>query len=87
MRIKTQGAVNRRLVGLLLDAPRLPETGAPLFAEGLKVGVITSAIDSPTLKRKIALGYAQKGFFSPGTVLTLADQSRATVTELPFYRR
>ena len=87
MRIKTQGAVNRRLVGLLLDAPRLPEAGAPLFAAGLKVGVITSAIQSPTLKRTIALGYAQKGCFSPGTVLTLADQSRATVTELPFYRR
>jgi len=87
MRIRTQGSVNRRLIGLWLDGPRLPETGAPLFAEGQKVGVITSALDSPTLKRKIALGYVQKGFFTPGTVLTLDDQSRATVTPLPFYRR
>jgi folate-binding protein YgfZ len=87
MRIKTQGSVNRKLVGLLLDAPRLPETGSPLFADGQKVGVVTSALDSPTLKRKIALGYAQKGFFTPGTVLTLEDQSRATITELPFYKR
>lgn len=87
MRIKTQGSVNRKLVGLLLDGSRLPETGAPLFADGQKVGVITSALDSPTLKRKIALGFAQKGFFAPGTALTLDDQSRATVTPLPFYRR
>ncbi|MBI3622401.1 MAG: aminomethyl transferase family protein [Nitrospirae bacterium] len=87
MRIKTQGSVNRKLVGLLLDTPQLPEAGSPLFADGQKVGVVTSAIVSPTLKRTIALGYAQKGFFSPGTALTLADQSRATVTELPFYRR
>jgi glycine cleavage system T protein (aminomethyltransferase) len=86
MRIKTQGSVNRRLVGLLLDVPRLPDIGSPLFAEHQKVGVITSVLDSPTLKRKIAMGYAQKGFFEPGTVLTLDDQSRATVTPLPFYR-
>ncbi len=87
MRIKTQGSVNRKLVGLLLDGSRLPETGSALFADGQKVGVVTSAVDSPTLKRKIALGYAQKGFFSPGAVLTLEDQSRATITELPFYKR
>jgi folate-binding protein YgfZ len=87
MRIKTQGSVNRKLVGLLLDGPRLPEAGAPLFADGQKVGVITSALDSPTLKHKIALGYAQKGFFTSGTVLMLDDQSRATVAALPFYHR
>jgi aminomethyltransferase len=87
MRIKTQGSVNRKLVGLLLDGPRLPEPGAPLFADGQKVGVMTSVLDSPTLKRKIAMGYAQKGFFAPGTVLTLDDQHRATITPLPFYHR
>jgi len=87
MRIKTQGSVNRKLVGLLLDGAALPPPGSPFFAEGQKVGTITSALDSPTLSRKIALGYAQKGFFTPGTVLTLDDHSRATITELPFYRR
>ena len=87
MRIKTQGSVNRRLVGLLIEATALPAPGSPLFAQGQKVGTITSALDSPTLRRRIALGYAQKGFFDDGTVLTLADQGRATVTPLPFYRR
>jgi folate-binding protein YgfZ len=87
MRIHTQGAVNRKLVGLVLDGPALPEPGATLFADGQKVGVVTSALDSPTLKRKIALGYAHKGFFDLGTALTLGDQSRAVITTLPFYRR
>jgi glycine cleavage system T protein (aminomethyltransferase) len=87
MRIKTQGSVNRKLVGLLLDGPTLPEPGAPLFANGQKVGVITSVLDSPTLKRKIAMGYAQKGFFAPGTTLTLDDQIHASITPLPFYHR
>jgi len=86
MRLKTQGAVNRKLVGLLIEGSALPAPGSPLFADGQKVGMITSALDSPTLKRKIALGYAQKGFFAPGTALTLDDQSRATITALPFYR-
>ena len=87
MRIKTQGAVNRKLVGLFLEGAVLPEPGAPLFSEGQKIGQVTSAIESPTLKRRIALGYAQKGSFAPGTPLTLADGSRALVAELPFYRR
>jgi folate-binding protein YgfZ len=86
MRIHTQGAVNRKLVGLLLDGPALHEPGASLFTGGLRAGVLTSVLDSPTLKRMIALGYVQKGSFAPGTELTLADGSHATVTSLPFYR-
>jgi folate-binding protein YgfZ len=87
MRIHTQGSVNRKLVGLWLESPALPEPGAPLFADGQRVGVLTSVLDSPTLKRKIALGYVQKGFFAPHTALTLPDQSKAVVTVLPFYQR
>ncbi|MEW6324942.1 MAG: aminomethyl transferase family protein, partial [Nitrospirota bacterium] len=34
MRIKTQGSVNRKLVGLRLDGPALPEPGARLLADG-----------------------------------------------------
>jgi folate-binding protein YgfZ len=86
MRIHTQGAVNRKLVGLLLDGPARPEPGASLYTDGLRAGVLTSVLDSPTLKRMIALGYVQKGSFAPGTELTLADGSHATVTTLPFYR-
>ncbi|HUJ80185.1 MAG TPA: aminomethyltransferase family protein [Nitrospiria bacterium] len=87
MRIKTQGSVNRRLVGLLVEGAGLPAAGSPLFAEGQQVGTITSALDSPTLRRRIALGYVQKGFFAAGTRLALADQTPATVTPLPFYHR
>ncbi|MEW6325485.1 MAG: glycine cleavage T C-terminal barrel domain-containing protein, partial [Nitrospirota bacterium] len=87
MRIKTQGSVNRKLVGLRLDGPALPEPGARLLADGQQVGSLTSVLDSPTLKQKIALGYVQKGFFTPGTALTVAAAGRAVVTPLPFYRR
>ncbi len=87
MRIKTQGSLNRKLVGLLIESPALPDPGEPLFSGDQKVGVLTSVLDSPTLKRKIAMGYLQKGFFAPGTTVTLTDQSHATVAELPLYRR
>lgn len=86
MRIKTQGSVNRKLVGLRLDGSALPAPGTPLLADGQKIGVLTSALDSPTLKQKIALGFVQKGFFEPGTRLAM-DGSSATVTSLPFYHR
>lgn len=87
MRIKTQGSVNRKLVGLLIESSTLPRPGEPLRADGQTVGVLTSVLDSPTLKKNIAMGYLQKGFFLPGTAVTLPNGSSARVTPLPFYHR
>jgi len=52
-----------------------------------KVGTVTSATFSPTLKRVIALGYVRREFWDPGTKLRVAwgEQSLdAEVTEVPF---
>ena len=86
MRLKTQGAVNRKLVGLLIDGPTLPQHGTPLLADGQTVGSITSVLDSPTLMQKIAMGYLRKGFFDPGSVVALPDRNTVRVTALPFYK-
>jgi folate-binding protein YgfZ len=88
-RIRSRGHVNKKLMGLRLNA-ELPATpGAPLFADGEQVGNVTSSVYSPALKQPIALAYVQRNFWTPGTIVKIADASTgppATITELPFFQ-
>ena len=83
----------RRLVGLMIDEARpvRPETAHPsggarpantrADASG---ALLTSTCFSPTLERRIALGYVPWESRYPGTRVT-AGSVRATVARLPFY--
>ncbi|MGH9804423.1 MAG: aminomethyltransferase family protein [Candidatus Acidiferrales bacterium] len=84
-RIRSRGHVNRKLVGLALDAGGLPSHGAKLAKDGKEAGFITTAIDSPTLGRRIALGYLRREHLAPGTVLEVEGGGAAEVVPLPFY--
>lgn len=84
-RIRSRGHVNRRLVGLYLSGGALPAAGTKLTREGKNVGWITTALDSPTLGRRIALGYLRREHLAPGTELSVEGGAHAEVTELPFY--
>jgi tRNA-modifying protein YgfZ len=77
------GRVARRLVGLSFTAD-VPAAGSKLFAGEREVGRVTSAAYSPALGHAIALGYVQRDFTSPGTIVTLESGANATVTALPF---
>jgi folate-binding protein YgfZ len=79
--------VHRRLSGLLLRGPVLPEAGTKLEVEGKEAGRITTAVLSPTLGRPIGLGYVRREYREPGTRLEVASGGTAEVTHLPFYRR
>jgi len=85
-RIRARGHVNRRLVGLLLKGAALPSAGAKLLREGKEVGWLTTALESPTLGRRIALGYVRREFLTPGTELEVESGGTAEVTELPFHK-
>ncbi|MGQ0614028.1 MAG: CAF17-like 4Fe-4S cluster assembly/insertion protein YgfZ [Planctomycetaceae bacterium] len=60
-RLRTYDKVQKRLVGLRLDAPR--EAGSPLLVEGREVGRITSSVGA------LAMGYVQVESSAPGTRL------------------
>jgi folate-binding protein YgfZ len=84
-----QGRVAKRLVGMVGaagDGPLLP--GMRLESGGREVGALTSAVDSPRLKRPIALGYVHRDFSEPGHVLEVRhgnDPARSvTVVTMPF---
>jgi folate-binding protein YgfZ len=86
-RIRSRGHVNRKLCGLSLDGQTPAESGDVIQVDGKEIGRVTSSVDSPRLKRPIALGYLQKDFWNAGTTVTInraGAQIRAVVTALPF---
>ena len=80
----------RRMVPLLLDeagdadAPAL----ASVFANGERVGIVTSGGWSHTLSRSVALAYVNSGHARPGTRLqvdVLGERRSAAVAREPLY--
>ena len=79
------GRVARRLVGLTLPGDAaVPAARAVLTSGSKEIGRVTSAVFSPALARPIALGYVQRDFVAPGTVVHVADSGDATITALPL---
>jgi len=85
-RIRSRGHVNRKLVGLVLGVAELPAPGAKLLRDRKEVGVITTAVHSPTLVADIALGYVRREHLDLGTRLEVEGGGAAEVTALPFYQ-
>src|SRR5574341_266204 len=88
-RIKAQG-VKRKLVGVEIAGERIAfnESKWPVQAGGRPVGVVTSAIHSPRLKRNIGYAYVPVAQSALGTALTVeipdAGPRAATVVQRPF---
>jgi aminomethyltransferase len=93
-RIHSQGHVNRHLRGLYLSPGPLPAPGARLFVAEREVGRITSAVESPSLERPVALAYVRREHAAAGSLVLVESErerserpSPAEVRELPLYRR
>jgi folate-binding protein YgfZ len=86
-RVAARGQVQRKLVGLLCEGSTVPPAGTKLLRDAAEVGWITSAVHSPWKQAAIALGYARRESWAPGSELSIAGGSSAHVVELPFYRR
>ena len=79
------GRVARRLVGLTLDpSTAVPSRGAKIVAGGREVGHVTSAAQSPSMNRPVALGYLHRDFVEPGSAVEIGGSGAATVAQLPF---
>lgn len=91
-RVKTYGAVQRALVGLLFAEGAhlpLPMPNASILADGREIGTMASSAFSPTLNRVIAMAFLGKEWRVPGRTLQFEVEGvvyEATVTLLPFYR-
>jgi len=73
------GRVARRLVGLTVDSPIVPQVGSSLAVHGREVGAITSAAYSPRTDRAIALAYIHRDFADTGTAVAVMPAGTGAV--------
>ncbi len=88
-RIKTYGAPNFALMGVILEDGELPAINSVINLHNKKIGTIKSSTYSYSLGKIIALAYLHKERRSPDVELevTIEDQPRKIKTSLlPFYQ-
>ena len=89
-RIHWRGHVAKRLAGLLPEGEAAPGAKIRTVDGAREIGRVTSAVHSPRLGRRIALGLLKYDFLEPGTEVTVAaesgESSLARVAPLPFVR-
>jgi folate-binding protein YgfZ len=86
-RLHYRGHANRGLRSILLDGT-LPEAGAAVQVEGRDVGRITSAVESPTIGRAVALAIVRREV-DPGQrvgVVTAGGVLEGELSAVPAYR-
>ena len=89
-RALAQGKMNRFLVGLEVKGEVIPQKDQAIMKADRAIGKITSAVQSPTLGKTIALGYVHRNFSKAGNDVSIIIEDQpidATVTSLPFYKR
>ncbi len=85
-KVVAQGAPRIR-VGLAFDGRQPAREGAPIMADGMPVGAVTSGGFSPTLGKPIAMGFVDPAHAAIGTALAAEVRGKplfATVVALPF---
>ena len=83
--------VTRKLVGLLIEGPPLPNPNTKfwqIYDKGRVVGKVTSAVYSPRLKQNIGLAMVELNCADLGKSLSVnigKNDIAATVVQKPFY--
>ncbi len=89
-RLDTYDKVQKHLVGLCFpESIDKNEKFSLLDDQRNEVGIITSIVYSPRLKKNIALGYLKKSLATPSTKILAKNESKimeVMVNELPFKR-
>lgn len=82
MKQKEEG-LKRRLVGFVVDAEKfIARKGYEIFADGEKIGHVTSGNLSPSLGKPIGMGYVDWGFRDPGTKIEIAARGKSFPAEV-----
>lgn len=88
-KVIAEGGPKEKLVGIALDGKRTAREGNEVYADGTRIGRVTSGCLSPTLGHAIAMALVDAGHAEVATVVEL-DTGRARlagkVVPLPFYK-
>ena len=89
--LRDRDATDLRLGSVVLDSGGDAASGAPLLLDGVQVGLVTQAVESPFLDGKtLGLAKLRQDVRVPGTSLTARvgdDDVAATVVEHPVYEK
>jgi len=83
-RVTARGHVNKKIVGLVCAAP-VKAGDVVASPDRPDAGVVTSATQSPTLGKPIALAFLHRTLWTPGTRVSVGGVE-AEVAELPFVK-
>jgi len=81
--------IPRRLVGLEMIDRGIPRSHYPVWADGVKIGEVTTGTQSPTLKRNLGLALIDAAYSEIGTEVYVeirGKQLKAVVIKAPFYK-
>lgn len=82
--------LSRRLVGLEMIDRGIPRSHYPVYADGVKIGEVTTGTQSPTLKRNLGLALLDAAYSETGTEVYVeirGKQLKAAVIKTPFYKK
>lgn len=88
-RIKTYGAPNFAMMGVILDDGPLPPLNQEIRLDGKKIGRLKSSTFSPSLGKNVALAYIHKDHRSPDIDLNVTFDDcprKIRTTLLPFFQ-
>jgi aminomethyltransferase len=80
---------SRRLKGIVITGRGMARHGYDIYADGEKIGEVTSGSYSPSLKKSIAMGYLNEEYTKTGSKIQIKIRDRfveAEVVELPFLK-
>ncbi|KAA8997922.1 glycine cleavage system aminomethyltransferase GcvT [Paenibacillus spiritus] len=83
------GGPPRRLVGLEMIDRGIPRCHYPVYADGRRIGEVTTGTQAPTLKRSLGLALIEAAYAAIGSAVEVEIRGRrlkAEVVKTPFYR-
>lgn len=83
-----EAGIKRKLVGFEVIHKGIPRPHQEIHAEGRKIGFVTSGTFSPSMKKGMGIGYAEKPYSKVGTRIRVIGKSsvEAEVIKGPFYK-
>lgn len=85
-----EAGLQRRLAGLEMIDRGIPRSHYPVYADGVKIGEVTTGTQSPTLKRNLGLALIDAAYSAIGTEVYVeirGKQLKAAVVKAPFYKK
>lgn len=82
--------IPRKLVGIEMIGRGIPRSHYPVFADGVRIGEVTTGTQSPTLKKNIGLALLDAAFAGKDTEVEVEIRGtlvKAKVIATPFYKR